>query len=269
MHSFHRTVFRYVAIASCAAIVANGCTLPREAIQHLGTVTPAQYCPGDTVRASFDLLGTDTCRDAALCDTLFPTVNISSTPTAFAARDIRNYVGGVDFVATTDSVTVRFDADRDAVIVPTTRLDDAGNPITVSKKFRRPHITTINRITGSIESELLFEGTCAGGLPAHMPAELLSPTMSPNLRLTDLCNTNSMAVTVTLSGGAPGTPYPPQTLAPGQCLNTMMPGVPDGVDRSTRVDIRSENIAVGVYCTAVDSSDQPPPLRLLARKTCG
>lgn len=268
MRTPHSKLFRYCTIAACAVVVANGCRLERSVLPSIANATPSEFCPGDTVRASFDYLGSETCRDAAACEMQFPTVTIASTPESFPPQSIRNYVGGVDFVPAADVVTLNYGIDRDAVLVLTSRTDADGRVVNVSRSVPRTQAQTIRRITGSSETELQHAGMCDGSTPVNAPANLNGdPRRSPNLRLAELCNLNGVAVSVTLSGSAPGTTYT-QTLAPRECLNTTMPGVPAGINASTVVEVRPLVADPSTRCSATGPSTPPPPLRTLARRGC-
>jgi hypothetical protein len=121
-----------------------------------------------------------------------------------------------------------------------------------------------------VNRELIHGGMCAGATPVNSSQPLPGlPQFSPNLSLTDLCNVNSVAVVVTLSGGADGTSFT-QTLSPGQCLASM-PGVPTSTGSARVVEVRPVTPAPGTRCDTTGTMDNnvpPPPLRTLARMSC-
>lgn len=268
MRTRSHTLFRYCAIAACAVVFANGCTLDRRPL--LGSwakVEPAEFCPGDTLRASYDLLGADVCPAGVDCSPYFPNVAISSAPTSFPATSINNYVGGIDFTPAGDRVDVTFDIDRDNVLIPTDRFDGSSR-IFIQRTPLVDRQITVTRITGTRDTELIHEGMCAGSSGVNAPAELPGlPRVSPNMRLVQLCNTNGVPVVVTLNGSAAGASYT-QTLSPGECLDPTMPGVPAGIDSARVVDVRPMFADPGTRCTATGPNNPPPTLRTLARMAC-
>jgi hypothetical protein len=271
MRTTRRTVFRYSAIVACSAIVANACVFPRTAIgpDPSYKLEPAQFCPGDTVRANFDFIGSDVCRalGALTCDDMpgDQHVTISSSPESFASMRFDQYLGQVDFAPSADRVEVRFDISESPVTFPS--VDDDGTAILRSRAVSDQTLVA-SRFTGTEESTLVHMGTCAGGAPGYADASLEpSPTSSPNLRLRRLCNNNSVIVDVTLSGGAAGTSYSTM-LAPGQCLDTGMPGVPTGTETSRRVGLRAFTPDPATRCNVPTEMVTPRDLTLVAHKTC-
>jgi hypothetical protein len=272
MRTIHHQLFRYCTIAACAAIVANGCMLPRRATLEYNpnTLEPGQFCPGDTLRASFDYLGSDICQDwdTITCASRRPNIRITSTPESFPPATINDFAGRVDFAPAADRVDVTFeDTDGDNLVsFPSTRPDGTRYAIHRSSSTRT---LTAARITGTVETTLTHAGMCAGSTPMHAAASLASPSSSPNLRVREVCNVNSVPVSVTLSGGAPGITFN-QTLAPGACFTTSMPGVPSGIETSTNVEIRSMTVDPAVRCGVATQADNPPaPLRTIVRRSCG
>ncbi len=270
MTTFTSPVLRplFVAVAVAAVLGSGGCRLERRPIVTWAQVQPAQVCPGEAVTASFDFLREETCRDEAACRSHHPNVAISSAPTAFPTRNITGYSDSFTFTPEADSTQVIFDIDRDAVRIPTIRTDPDGTRIDVVREQVLDSTLTVTRISGSVETELLHEGMCAGGAPVNAPATLPGPPRtSANLRLRQLCNINGVPVSVTLTGDSPGSSFS-QNLIPGECLDTGMPGVPAGLDMARVVDVRPLSITPGVRCSATGPSTPPPTLRTLARQGC-
>jgi hypothetical protein len=270
MKTFTPPVLRSVLVAATAAAVlgASGCRLERRPIVTWAQVQPAQVCPGEAVTASFDFLREETCRDEAACRSHHPNVVISSAPTAFPTRHISGYSDSFTFTPDADSTRVLFDIDRDAVRIPTIRTDPDGTRIDVVREQVLDSPLTVTRISGSVETELLHEGMCAGGAPVNASATLPGPPRtSANLRLRQLCNANGVPVTVTLTGDSPGSVFS-QDLRPGECLDTGMPGAPDGLDMAREIDVRPMLVDPGVRCSAVGPSTPPQTLRTIARQGC-
>jgi hypothetical protein len=261
--------FRYCVIAVCSVVVASGCIIERRnLVAGYTSVSPRQYCPGDAMTASYDLLGSDRCPADASCASFFPIVTITGTPAAFPPQSITNYVGSVNFTAPdAEQVSVLFDPDRDNVLIPTAETTPDGRVFIQRASQDQAQIA---RRMSMLNRELIHGGMCAGSTPVNSSQPVPGlPEFSPNLRLTDLCNVNSVAVVVTLSGGADGTSFP-QTLSPGQCLASM-PGVPTSTGSARVVEVRPVTPAPGTRCDATGTMDNnvpPPPLRTLVRLSC-
>jgi hypothetical protein len=261
--------FRYSVIAICSIVVASGCIIRRGNLSASYTsLSPAQYCPGDAMTTSFDLLGTDVCPADASCPSFFPVVAISSTPSVFPEQSITNYIGSVNFTAPdADRFSVTFNPDRDSVLIPTAEIMPDGRVFIQRESLDQTRSAT--RIS-TVNQELIHDGMCAGSAPVNSSQTLPGlPQFSPNLGLTDLCNVNAVEVIVTLSGGADGSSFM-QTLSPGQCLSAM-PGVPTSTQNARIVEVRPAVVAPGTRCDSTGTMNNnvpPPPLRTLARMSC-
>jgi hypothetical protein len=256
MRLTQRTLFRYCMVTACAAIVANGCMLDRRAIQSPGTLVPGQYCPGDTLTASYDFLhyagGTCTPRDGAPdeCTTAAPTVTMSSTPALFPTTSLQSYQNSIDFTASGDRVDVSYAYGTTSVFVP---------PSTLLTNVR-DNTETATRITSPVSSTLPHGGDCVGLSPRYFAVEVPRlPRYSPNVGLLRVINANGVMVRYVISGTAVGENYE-AVLAPGDSIDTSMPGVPASI-RSART---IEAFPVGLMCTpgsgTVDSPPRAPPL---------
>lgn len=269
MRILQNTWIRYGTIVACSVTVATGCIINRGPLMGPGyaSVEPRNYCPGDTIAASFDFLEELRCptglEDA--CASLSPTVAITSEPSIFPAQSIRGYTGSFNFIAPdAANVNIRFNPDRDEVLIPTEEIRD-GNRVFVGRSSTDRLIGAIRQ--GPLDNVLTHDGMCAGGVPVNAPRTLPGlPDFSPNLILTDLCNLNTAHVIVTLSGGASGSPHT-QTLAPNQCLSEM-PGVPTSIQSTRVVEVRPMNIDPSTRCTATGPHMPPPPLRTRVRMQC-
>ncbi len=257
-----------LALSAIALASLAGCRLETSPILPWGSVTPSLVCPGDEVTASYDFLGTETCRNEELCAMFHPTVVVSSDPAAFAPQSFTGYRGSLSFTASADLTTVTFDPDRDAVRIPTSRVDAEGRPIDLNRTNVANDVYQVRRLTGTQATELVHDGMCSGLTPVNSPETLPGPpSQSPNLRLVSLCNRNGVPVEATLSGGAPGATYS-QLLMPGDCLNTDAPGVPAGTDASRLVAVRPLFPDPGARCSATGPSTPPATLRTEALMAC-
>lgn len=267
MRTLPRTFLRYCAIAACAVVVANGCRLDRSIPVYWSDVQPRESCPGDTLTASYDFLGGETCPADASCSTFFPRIITTSAPTSFPARTTRAFSDSFTFVPAADTVNVTFDTDRETVTVPTSRFE-AGERV-FAQRLQIRDATHIARRIGVLERTLDHGGMCNGSTPAHAAVELPGPPqVSASARLQQLCNANGVTVTVILSGSPTGTVHT-QALAPGECIDASVPGVPPGIHGARLVEVRPQFFDPGVHCSATGPNTPPASLRTLARMGCG
>ena len=263
-----RSLVPTLALGAVVAASLAGCKLETDPILPWGAVSPSLACPGDEVTASFDFLGTETCRNETLCAMFHPTVVVSSAPAAFAPQTFTGYRGSLTFTASADLTTVTFHPDRNVVRIPTSRVDAGGRPIDLDRTDVLDDVYAVRRLTGTQETELVHDGMCSGLTPVNSPETLPGPpAQSANLRLVSLCNRNGVPVEVTLSGSPSGASTT-QTLIPGDCLNTGTPGIPDGIDASRVVAVRPLFTDPGVRCSATGASTPPSPLRTVAVMAC-
>ena len=266
MRTFQSKLFRYCTIAACAAVVANGCMLDRRPIVSPGTLVPGEYCPGDTLIASYDFLrfagGTCTPRAGAPdeCATLAPSVTMTSTPALFPPATRQSYQNSVSFTASGDRIDVGFAYGTGSVFIP---------PSTWLVNVR-DHTETARRIIGSIDSTLPHMGECARGFAVPTYAPVMVPGASPNLGLTQVCNPagNNATVNLTLSTDAPGESFS-VTLAPGACQATSAPGVPAFAARARMISVAPAGLMCGPGGDGT-TTPQPaaPPLSTLVRQAC-
>ena len=266
MRTLQGKLFRYCTIAACAAVVANGCMLDRRPILSPGTVVPGQYCPGDTLVASYDFLrfagGVCTPRagSPSECTTAAPTVTMTSTPALFPPTTLQSYRNSVSFTASGDRVDVGFVYGAGSIFVP---------PSTLLVNVR-DHTESATRIIGAVETTLPHMGNCARGfaVPTYMP--VIVPRTSPSLGLTSICNPASNGATVDLmvSTDAPGESFS-TTLSPGSCFDTSGPGVPAFVTRGTLISAAPRGRICGSGGDGMGAA-QPiaQPLSTVVRQAC-
>jgi hypothetical protein len=260
MRTVHSKIIRYCTIAICAAVVANGCRLERRPIINVGRIVPAQYCPGDTLTASYDFLRTDTCTGTPdACDMNRPRVTMSSAPALFPAETITAYQHSIPFVASGDSVDVRFDFPDTEVRIPTA----------ITRGVVPDETQRAIRITSPVSTTLPHGSDCSTGAPRYFPVEVPRlPRYSPNVGLLLLRNLNSVPVRYVIFGTATGETYE-DTLNPGDTIDTSMPGVPSSI-RATATMI--EATPMGLICIpgsgATDPAPRAPPLNTLVMTGC-
>lgn len=268
MRTLSNPPFRLCAIAVGCAGLLSGCLLDRSPIRPAwASVEPAQFCPGDTLRASYDFLGGRTCPAGVDCSPYFPNLAVSSTPTSFTPMSFRAYSAGFDFTPAGDTVTVTFDIDRDNVLIPTEEFRD-GTRVFLQRTGVTDLNVTARRITAPIGGELLLPGMCSGALPFNAPATLETlPRLSPRLGLASVCNISGFAVNITLN--APGGAVFSTMLADGGCVDTSMPGVPTAIRGTQMIEARPVSLPPGTMCSATGPSTPPPTIRLSTSRNCG
>ena len=271
MRSLQAKALRFTIIAACSAIVATGCVLDRSPIPPgWGQVNPAEYCPGDTLTASYDFLGSDTCATTTDCTPYLPTVTLSTASGAFPSPTslAPGYTGSLGFPAVGDSVTVGFHSSANPVNIPTDRFE-GGNRVFLQRTGVNDINATARRMVEPRQWGLTHTGLCAGASPTYAPGEIPgSPRFSPNMRVLDVCNTNGVAIIVTLSGSAPGSTFPSQMLNPGQCLDLGAPGMPAGIEDARIVEVRPVTPDIGARCSAVGPNNPPASLSTVAHLGC-
>lgn len=224
MQSIH--CLRGFAIAACALIAAGGCRLDRSIIPSWTTLQPQQYCPGDTLTASYDFLREETCPADAGCATHHPTIAITSinTPPAFPARTVSAFRDSFTFVPAGNTVGALFDTDRETVTVPTARFDGS-HRIFVQRMQVRDTTLNATRIDGALSLSLTHGGMCTGSGPQWASADIPGPPrFSPNLRVSRVINTSGTMATISVidTSGA----IVSQTVAPGGSFTPDMTGAP-------------------------------------------
>lgn len=263
MRTFGRNPLLPGLIAACVAVATSGCVLDRSPIRApWAQVDPQQYCPGDTLTASYRFFD-GACPAGLDCRLNLPTVVMRSAPPLFPDTPFTAYSGRVAFPASGDAVEVTFDIDRDRVQVPMEggglrELTGIGD-ITARATRRTTPIETVHEHTGD----------CDGATPTQASATLPGPpALSPGLRLQQLCNASGVPVVVTLSGGALAEPYT-QMLGVNDCIDPTMPGVPAGVAAARTVDVRPLAPDPSTRCSATGPNVPPPTLRTRSRMGCG
>lgn len=252
--------FRAPVLAVLAAsMLLGGCFLDRSPVRSIGQLDAYEYCPGDTLTASYDLLGDlPGCPADVDCTTYLPRVDIESTPASFPPASFNAYRGEVAFVPAGDEVTVEFRIDRSAVVIPTDEFRE-GSRVFVQRDLDETTSTrTAHRIDG-ITTEQVYNGMCAGANPVYATADLRDDARSPNLGLEQLCNTSGVPIELTLHGEDGSVEFMP--LSPGQCF---MPGS----DMLGVVAARAQFPDPSARCGAVDGNQPPRPLTTTARLVC-
>lgn len=258
-------MLRFDRIPLLLALLALGaCELDRSVIPGpLGRVAPQQFCPGDTVTASYDLQLSDACPAGVDCAPYRPNVDVSSNPGAFPPTRINDYLGSLDFVPAADRTEVTFASDRNPVLIPTDRFRD-GARVFLERGFSAPGVHAVTRITGTIERELLHEGVCAGSTPMNASAELPGPPqLSPNMGLVEVCNASGVPVVLSLDAPSTATGMENIPLNASQCA------VPSPSATGRVVTVRPQSADPAARCSAVGGGFMPPrTLRTRVRMAC-
>ena len=257
-----------LSVLAAGVLVTNGCALPHAPHRYARTVSPAQYCPGDTVTASYNVTWIDACvsRPGFNCADFAPNVDVSSTPEVFPPRRFNAFMGSLEFTPTADTFDVSFTPDRSPVVYP---IVDPMSRRTFATIATPPGTHTVTRINGPIVRELTHGGMCAGSTPAHAPAPLPGmPTVSNRLRAQEICNPNSVPITISLTGGATSSSFS-ATLGPGECADPSPPGAPGTGSDARVVEVRSSAVDPNAICNPLQGSTPPASLRTRITLACG
>lgn len=256
-----RTTLSLLAIG---VLLTNGCALPHAQLRTtpIGKVEPANYCPGDTVTASYDLLAPDVCtsRPGMDCAALQPTITTRSAPESFPEQTATATANRVDFVPTAGAVDVSFSlaGTRTTQFLIFPIIDSMGTPTTIGK-FVANNTARTTRIEGSGSYELTFDGICNGPQPGYAPTTLPGPpAFSGNLQLGEICNTTSGVILADVGGS-------PVMLRPGEC-RAPGPGAP--IAAGAPVTLLSAPINPGARCSSVEGGNPPADLRLRVTMSC-
>lgn len=267
MSSIRLLVRGGLSALAAGVLLTNGCALPHAPFpgNNIGKVEPANYCPGDTVTASYDLTAPDMCvsRPGLNCATLQPTITTRSTPESFPAQTVAGFANRISFAPTADAVDVAFSLEGATspqnFLFPT--VDAMGAPITRVAAVRNNTART-TRINGSGAFDLVFQGICAGSQPSHAPATLPGPpAFSEHLRMDSICNTTSSTLLVNVAGI-------PVMLAPGACQNPVPPGSSTVIPAGAPVMLQSAPVDPGAQCSSVDGGHPPADIRLRVTMAC-
>lgn len=252
-----------IALSTLAAgvLLTNGCTLTH-ATPPYAKVTPLQFCPGDTVVAEYDTVGTQPCvsHTGVDCAAVTPTVVIASDSPSLPGASITAFTGSRMFTPSESTVAVTFTATPADLIYPAQDRD--GRNI-FARRDLRPITRNLRRIDGEIAETLTHNGMCAGENPVNAPSPLPgAPRSSTRLVAQRICNTNGVPIIVNITG-APGAPGASGTLSPGQCLPLGFPA-DGGV-----VSVSPAAIPPGDPCGSTHTGEPPQTLTTQVFLSCG
>lgn len=246
------------------ALLTDGCDLPPHP-GRIGGVAPAQYCPGDTVVAGYDLAGATGCtsHSGLDCTALQPTIVTRSSPESFPAQTVTGFAHEIRFVPTAETVEVSFEyADGSPgkrIVVP---YVDSGGTRRISAWQIMANKQRITRIDGDATHDLVFTGLCNGPRPSHAPTTLPGPPMfSERLRAVRVCNPTSATLEVDVGGTR-------VTLAPGACQDPTPPGSGIAIPGGAPVTLLSAPIDPAAQCSSTHGTP-PADIRLQVTMTCG
>jgi hypothetical protein len=260
---------RTIVIAICAITVSTGCFLDRRPRPQWNSLGADGFCPGDTITAGFDFLGMEECPYTdGNCERFMPNVSIGNVPEIgaseiFPAQTLTSFRSSYSFTAPdVEQITVKFHSDRNKVQIPVRRNNEPGF-------VERPDITDTTRTVYKLDTTsprpLSHLGMCAAGVPTYGAAVIPSPPhISPNAKLKEVCNGNTVPVQVTLSGSAPGEQYT-FSLMVDQCQRLDAPGTPAFAQSSKNISLKPESIPADA-CAAGNAP--PTPLRTFIKLGC-
>lgn len=270
MSSIRLLVRGGLSALAAGVLLTNGCALPHAPLppgQDIGRVSPALFCPGDTVSASYNLTQEQACvsRPGFNCPDFQPTITMTSTPADFAPQTATAFAGNVDFMPSTDSTAVTFTAASPSLFYPITTL--SGMP-GFRSRWLVNNTATARRLTGTVMRTVEHGGMCAGGQPVNADGVIPGPPeLSSNLRIRTICNSSATRIRITVPG-APGSMLE-RDLDPGQCFDTSEPGVPAEVGALRTYAVRSLVMDPGAQCDALQGMTPPASLRTTVTLGCG
>lgn len=270
MSSIRLLVRGGLSALAAGVLLTNGCALPHAPlppVQDMGRVSPALFCPGDTVSASYNLTQEQACvsRPSFSCPDFAPTITMTSAPADFAPQTATGFTGNVDFMPSTDSTAVTFSPASPSLFYPTMTM--SGMPAFRSRSLVSTTITA-QRLTGTVARTIEHGGMCAGGQPVNADGVIPGPPeLSSNLRIRTICNSSTTLIRITVPG-APGSMLE-RDLAPGDCLDTSEPGVPAEVAALRTYAVRSLVVDPGAQCSVLQGMTPPASLRTTVTLGCG
>ena len=262
-----KLIVRGSLIAIAAGMLA-GCPLPHAPRRYadIGKVEPANYCPGDTVTARYDLIAPNVCtsRPGLNCATLQPTITTRSTPESFPPQTVGGFANSIRFMPTADAVDVNFSFEGatspQSLMFPFVNSSGAADTGWV---YVQNNTARTTRINGSGTYDMVFTGVCNGTQPSHAPATLPGPpTFSANLHLSSICNTTASSMLINVGGNT-------VMLAPGACQNPVPPGSTMSIPAGAPVTLLSAPIDPTAQCSAVEGGHPPADIRMQVTMTCG
>lgn len=218
-----RSMKRACFAVACTVLAGSGCLLDAQRPIRIGSAVPMHYCPGDTVIASYDFVGSEPCvsRSGFDCAELAPAITISSTPAAFPTQTLRDFSGRIAFVPTESPINVSFASDRRQVLYPMLRRD--GSP-DFRTRYLANNTQPVQRLEGEAQTMLRHYGACNGLVPRHTDANLPGPPIfSDRTRTRRLCNRSSVRISATVVDLDAVTSA--AILEPGQCFEPLPAGL--------------------------------------------
>lgn len=265
-----RIVKPVLGALAAGVLLTNGC-LPhaplRPPSENIGQVSPVQFCPDDTVTASYNVTQEQPCvaQPGQDCAMHMPTITVASTPMSFPAQTTTAFIGRVDFTPAADAVDVGFSAAAPLLFYPIVQMD--GRPAFRGRTLVNNSVT-VRRLTGEIMRTVDHGGMCAGATPVHADGVVPGPpALSPSLGIRQICNTSAAPIVLTLSGASGD--MIERMLAPGGCFSTSEPGVPAGTSMLRTYSVRALVVDPNARCNATEGMVPPAPLQTTLTLSCG
>jgi hypothetical protein len=250
-------------LAAVVLFTSTGCPLPHASLRY-STLTPAEYCPGDTLTAHYDIAGSTPCvsHSGLDCAALAPTMDVTTTSSALPSYSAVAFSDSRTFTPTEDNVSATFrptPGDPNRFLYP---YRDAMGNNRVADRLLKVETRNAKRFVDGTAIELTHGGMCNGSMPTHAPANLPGePQVSSRLVAQQICNANALPIFVTVTGSGGGNVT--GMLAPGGCLPLGM-GASGGV-----VSVSPAGTLPGVRCDALENSAPPPALKTRVVLACG
>ncbi len=200
-----------LAILAAGTLLTQGCTIVPRRYNFGGQVSPALYCPGDTLVYRYDIEGDQPCvsRSGFLCADLAPTVNVTTSSASWPSGSFRAFSGAQAFSPTEVLVTGTTTVTPRDMIYPI--LDRDGRPGFASRELY-PRTFEARRLEGEISEAIQHPGSCSGGSPTTLPGTLAGYARYSSSMVADrVCNDEAQPMTVSAGGRT-------EWLSPGECM---------------------------------------------------
>lgn len=245
-----------LAMLAAGTLLTQGCTMVPRRYNYGAQVSPALYCPGDSLVYRFDIEGDQPCvsRSGLLCADLAPTVNVTSSSASWPSDSFRAFSGARAFSPTEALVTGNTTVTPRDMIYPI--LDRDGNPGFTSRQLY-PTRFEARRLEGEIAEAIQHPGSCGGGSPTTLPGTLAGYARYSSSIVADrVCNAEAQPMTVSAGGRT-------QWLSSGECM-------PLGVQPAGLViEARPGTIDPAARCDATQERVPPRTVRTRVFLRCG
>lgn len=267
----NRIIRLTLSAIAIGVLLTNGCALPHAPVpaSEFGKVSPQEYCPGDTVTASYDLTMETACvsRPGFDCATIAPPITISSSPVAFPPHTSTALIDSTTFMPTEPRIDVLFSLPTSPTLVLYPSVNAMTGAPQMTSRYIKNTTRTVERLEGEIMQTFTHNGMCNGSTPVHAAARIADmPEFSPNLSIRQVCNTSAVPIEATLSGASGEFT---RRVDAGECFGLDEPGIPAGLGSARIVGVRSLMVDPTAQCDSLQGMTPPQSLSTRVVLACG